>query len=408
MADLILFQQSRPTDWAGDFVPGALATFYASGTTTPLTVYRDQAGLIPHSQPIEADGEGVFPAVFAFSAAKAVITDPDGVELPGSPIDPCVKSATSASGASQIGFEPTAEIPEGNVQDAIERVQANLTDTLADAGVAVTQAPLLSNLNATSIPSGRYRFNSTTTGTFPSGVVAADEGTVVISSGAVGNQVMELIPKAGLNKYQRNMVSLVWGAWQEIPVFTAGAARGALAVRGVSNWISIAGGSDRTALIMNGVDPAWTSLGYTWQEVDTSSGTTTIVTGLTGAREIVCQFIGTSLSGTDDIWVQIGTASAVEGSGYTQQSSMVGVGGSTSANAFAVYVAQAASAVYGQMLIHHYGSNRWVSSHATSNSTTRGSMGGGEKTLAGALTRIRIMPSGSDTFDGGVVLVGWR
>lgn len=408
MADLVLLTPSRPTDWAGDIVPGALATFYLSGTTTPATVYQDQAGTIPHTQPLVADGDGVFPVIYSPVSVKAVVTDADGVELPGSPIDPCARSLTSASGASEISFSATAEIPETDVQAAIERVQQNLTDDLESAGVGVTQAPLLANLNATNIPSGRYRFDSTTTGTFPSGVVAAGKGTVVISSGAVGAQLMELVPEAGLKRFQRNMVSLVWGAWQEKPVFAAGAARGAITYRGASQWQTLAKGAERTALIMGADEPAWTSLGYTWQSVDTSSGTTKDITGLAGAREIVLQFVGTSMSGTDDIWVRLGTASSFETAAYGQRSSMISVGGSVVPDAFAVYVAQAASTTYGQMLLHHYGSNRWVQSHSVANNTTRTATGGGDKTLAGALTRIRIMPSGADTFDGGVILVGWR
>lgn len=43
---------------------GALAFFYQGGTTTPITVYRDNDLTIPHPNPVETDGFGTFPTVF--------------------------------------------------------------------------------------------------------------------------------------------------------------------------------------------------------------------------------------------------------------------------------------------------------------------------------------------------------
>lgn len=43
---------------------GALAYFFVGGTTTPLTVYQDAAESTPHTHPLEADGNGRWPAVF--------------------------------------------------------------------------------------------------------------------------------------------------------------------------------------------------------------------------------------------------------------------------------------------------------------------------------------------------------
>jgi hypothetical protein len=43
---------------------GAKAYFYAAGTTTPLTVYSDNAQTTPRTQPVEADAAGRMPSVF--------------------------------------------------------------------------------------------------------------------------------------------------------------------------------------------------------------------------------------------------------------------------------------------------------------------------------------------------------
>jgi hypothetical protein len=129
MADQITTNPNAARDWAGDIVPGALLHTYVTGTTTPLTVFRDVDATIPHPNPIEADGNGVFPQIFFTGIVKGIVTDPDGVVLPGFPMDPLPRSVVGTSGASTISFLPTADIPVGDVQAAVERVQANLAET---------------------------------------------------------------------------------------------------------------------------------------------------------------------------------------------------------------------------------------------------------------------------------------
>jgi hypothetical protein len=133
MADQITANPNATRDWAGEIVPGALLYTYATGTMTPLTVFRDVDATLPHPNPIEADASGVFPQIFFTGIVKGIVTDPDGVVLPGFPMDPLPRSVVGTSGASTISFLPTAEIPESDVQTAVERVQANLANT-AGAG----------------------------------------------------------------------------------------------------------------------------------------------------------------------------------------------------------------------------------------------------------------------------------
>lgn len=130
MADQLSASPSRALDWTGDIVPGARLTTYVSGTTTLVTVFQDLAGTIPHTNPVLADEQGVFPQMFYTGSVKAIATDPDGVVLPGYPMDPLARSITSTSAASSIGFEPSSEIPETDVQAAIDRVQQNFTTEL--------------------------------------------------------------------------------------------------------------------------------------------------------------------------------------------------------------------------------------------------------------------------------------
>lgn len=52
---------------------GARLYFYASGTTTPLDTYSDDALTIPNTNPVEADQYGIFPAIFLQTAQYRVV-----------------------------------------------------------------------------------------------------------------------------------------------------------------------------------------------------------------------------------------------------------------------------------------------------------------------------------------------
>lgn len=67
---------------SGDTLPGALLYFYDAGTTTPITIYQDEANLIAHTNPLVADGDGRFAPVWvstAQGAFKAELRDADNV-----------------------------------------------------------------------------------------------------------------------------------------------------------------------------------------------------------------------------------------------------------------------------------------------------------------------------------------
>lgn len=68
-------------DSDGDPYSGAKATFYESGTTTPLIVYQDGGLNTAHDSPVLADANGVFPAVFLPATKyKVLVTDADAAE----------------------------------------------------------------------------------------------------------------------------------------------------------------------------------------------------------------------------------------------------------------------------------------------------------------------------------------
>lgn len=67
---------------------GARLYFYASGTTTPLDTYSDQALTVPNTNPVEADQYGVFSDIFLQNASyRVVLTEaPTATGGPGAEI----------------------------------------------------------------------------------------------------------------------------------------------------------------------------------------------------------------------------------------------------------------------------------------------------------------------------------
>ena len=128
MSEILYPAPLRALDANGVPVGAAQAFFYRTGTTTPLTVYSDEAGTVPHPSPLVADANGIFAPVFNTSAfaAKVDIQDPtSSASLPGYPVNISVASSTATGAASGISFSPTDNVPETNTQAAIVEVDTN-------------------------------------------------------------------------------------------------------------------------------------------------------------------------------------------------------------------------------------------------------------------------------------------
>lgn len=120
MANQIVVALPRVTDANGNPVSGAKAKFYQTGTTTPITVYTDDALAIPHAWPVVADSGGRFAQVFYGGAfqPKVIVTNASDVTL--WQMDPAVMIDGTASAAENITFSPVVGNAAVNVQDAIE------------------------------------------------------------------------------------------------------------------------------------------------------------------------------------------------------------------------------------------------------------------------------------------------
>ena len=261
MADLLYPDLWRVFDSNGDPAPGAQAWFYAAGTTTPKQVYSDEATTTPVTQPLVADGNGVFEQVFASGAYKVVVKDAAGAAL--YTLDPAVRVPASGAGASDVSFEPTPQVPETNVQAAIESVVQVAASGYNAFGLGISgNAVLLASIDTTGTGTGAYRFDGTTTGTYPSGVVASDTGIVVMWREAAGSARQWIYPDNSDRSFMRQLTSSTWGAWREEIHVPAGALEGDIIYRGASAWSRLAKGAAGQSLTMNSgaTAPEWTHL----------------------------------------------------------------------------------------------------------------------------------------------------
>jgi hypothetical protein len=143
-----------------------------------------------------------------------------------------------------------------------------------------------------------------------------------------------------------------------------------------------------------------------------TSGTSIDFTSIPSwVKRITVMFSGVSVSGTSAFLLQLGTSSGVETSGYLSYSAITGgsnlAGGTTSTAGFIIFSNVAANLFYGQVSFTLLGSNAWVGAHIlglNSSAVSYSVQGGGNKTTASTLDRVRITTvNGTDTFDAGTI-----
>lgn len=123
-----------------------------------------------------------------------------------------------------------------------------------------------------------------------------------------------------------------------------------------------------------------------------------------GTTMIVVHFQGVSLSGTDDILVQIGDAGGIETSGYVAASQA-----STSTAGFIMEIANAALISHGAMVLYleDAANFTWTASGSYAKATNSSRSAGGYKSLSAELTQLTLTRTGTDAFDAGSVNISY-
>lgn len=125
------------------------------------------------------------------------------------------------------------------------------------------------------------------------------------------------------------------------------------------------------------------------------------------AKRITITFQDVSLSGTDNILVQLGDAGGFETTVYVSAGSKIAGGTVTSTSAttgFIVKLTGVGIIVSGTMVLNLMDAATflWIGTHTFGETASNGShFGGGSKALSDTLTQVRITRSGTNTFDGG-------
>lgn len=144
----------------------------------------------------------------------------------------------------------------------------------------------------------------------------------------------------------------------------------------------------------------------------TGSGTSVTFGSLpAGLNRITVVLDDVSMSGTDDILIQLGDAGGIETSGYTSAWAAIPTGGGsvvggTATDGFEITSNSASRVTSGHLLLTRTpGTNIWVASGCFSSAvgTTLIGAGAGRKTLSAELTQVRVRPAASDSFDGGQI-----
>ena len=310
MADLLDFAPVRVLTSNAQPGAGYIARFFQSGTTTPVTVFTDASLGTPWGSSITADAEGKFAGVFsAGGSIKATIETPDGAIV--ATVDPVQSVPSGSAAASAVSFSPTVALPVTNVQAAIEAAAASAASGFTPFGLGVTgSVDLVANINATNIASGLYRFDGTTTGTYPTGVAAADTGAVRVERETAGSAWMVLYHDTTDRVFYRRMNASTWGAWRENIIADIGATQGDILFRSATAWTRLAAGTSGHVLRTNGAgaNPAWvapTASPYVLLgTIATTSGTSAnLSVTLTAYKFLRLVFVG--VSGTASINITV-------------------------------------------------------------------------------------------------------
>ena len=157
-----------------------------------------------------------------------------------------------------------------------------------------------------------------------------------------------------------------------------------------------------------GTAPSWQSVSAltSGTAVASTSGTAIDFTGIPStAKRITVLLNEVTTSTSDNLLFQLGISSGIEATGYASTSNITDqVGASAGASSTTGIILYNSGGVStGAITIANISGNIWISSHSGRFDSSRIVGGGGSKTLAGVLDRIRITSVSASTFNGGSV-----
>lgn len=153
--------------------------------------------------------------------------------------------------------------------------------------------------------------------------------------------------------------------------------------------------------------------------VASTSGTAIDFTGIPSwVKRITVMFDGVSLSGSNNLLLQLGTSGGITSTNYSYftdswfSSGTIGGSNSTTGSGFLLGDASLSTSAWnGHIVITNINSNIWVASGVFSSAVVGSAYLGqtsGRVSLSSALTRVRVAASGADTFTAGTINLLWE
>ena len=113
-----------------------------------------------------------------------------------------------------------------------------------------------------------------------------------------------------------------------------------------------------------------------------------------------------SVSGSNDVLVQLGTSSGYKTSGYFSQTTNGEGNKQTKTDGFSFYFSGAAHTYSGAMTIYKMNDTRYSYTYLSTNGVSANRMGAGQAVgISGTIDRLQIVTSGTNTFDNGVITI---
>lgn len=377
----------------GLFSAGAKLNFYATGSSSRLDTYSDNALTTANANPVVANSAGRFGPIFLKAEEyKVVLTDANDVEIWNA--DP-VSGGTGTAGVtlSEQASAPATAAGEGAIYTKDTGGQPELFYREESNGdeVQITKG---GGLNASDLAddwSDLASATSTDLGSVDSAFVNVTGTTTITGLGTPSaDRPLKWVKFAGALTLTHNATSLILPTGSDISVLAGDVA--AFKYEGSDNWRCVQAPQRWFANLPAAV---------------TASGTTvdfTVPAGCTRARLVLRSL---STNGTSQINVQLGDSGGVETTGYSGGTTTNGTFGNANVG-FPLSNGNNAAAYAWSGLIElqarSRGGSEWVVNGGVSVPSNVGSVMSGSKDLNSRLETVRITAAnGTDTFDLGEV-----
>jgi len=281
--------------------------------------------------------------------------------------------------------------------------------TRAGKGAPLTNTEVDDNF--TNLNSGKVENSAVGT------IASQDANNVAITGGSVAGITDLAVADGGTGASSLTAKNLLVGAGTSPVAFLAPGAADTVVKSDGTDWVAgspypTQTGNSGKVLATDGSVASWSSA-ITLVASASATGSTIDFTVPSWAKRITVLFYDVSLSGTDRVLVQLGTASGITTTGYASVAWAGGSGNSgfTNTTGFVVDGANVAATNdrAGMLDICLLTGNSWVASGTMGvspiDASNVASTLAGRVTLSAAVTTVRVTRTGSNTFDGGTIAV---